>query len=79
MHGEDVKRIIDPHEVLQLRRVIAANRTNKPKDHSRPNWDEATSRGDADQASDSSRAEAYRRPFPIKSVIYEYPREAANL
>lgn len=78
VHGEDIERVIDVQQVLDLRGEVTGDSADDTEYDGGPRWYEARRRSDGDQASDDTRAETHSRPLTIESVIEQGPCDSAS-
>lgn len=78
MDGEDVKRVIDVEEVLDLRGKVTGDGTDNAEDDGRPRGDESSSRSDGDESSDGTGAESDSGPLAVEPVVHEGPCDATG-
>jgi hypothetical protein len=75
---KDIQRIIDPNHILQLRRVVTADRAHDPEDDRAPRRHEPTRRRDGDETRHSARAETDCAPLLLEAVVEQDPGHAAD-
>lgn len=73
MDGEDIERIVNVEEVLDLRGEVTGDGTDDTEDDGGPGWDESSGRSDGNETSDGTGAESDSGPLAVESVIHESP------
>jgi hypothetical protein len=78
MLRKNIQRIIDPNHILQLRRIITADRAHDPEDDRRPSGHEPTRGCDGDETGYRAGAEADGAPLPLEAVVEQDPGHAPD-
>ena len=78
MDSEDVKRLIDSNEELELGSEVAADTADDTNDQSTPGRDETSTRSDGNETRDGTRAEANSRPLLLQTVVEEGPGQTGH-
>ena len=76
--GENVERIVDSEQELDLGAVVASRCANNAKDYSRPGGNETGARGDGDEASNDAGAESNGRPLLLKPIVQQTPCDSTD-
>ena len=76
--SKHIESLIDTEQELELGSKVAADTTDNTKDDSRPGRDITRSRGDGDETSNGTGAEADSAPLPLQTVIEQDPGQAAD-
>lgn len=78
MDGEDVKRVINVEEVLDLCSQVTGDGADDAKDDGGPRGDESSGWSDGDETGDGTGAESDSGPLAVEPVIHEGPRNATG-
>ena len=78
VHSEDIERIINAKNKLELRGIVGTCGSDDTIDNCRPGGDEPGTRGNSNETGDDARAESDGGPFALETIIKETPGDASD-
>jgi hypothetical protein len=78
VHSEDIQRIINAKNELELSGIVGTCGSDDTIDYCRPGGDESGTGGNGDETGDDARAESDGGPFALKTIIKETPGDASD-
>lgn len=76
--SKDIEGLVDADEELELGGEVAADTADDADDEGTPGGDEASGRGDGNEAGDGAGAEANGGPLTLQAEIEQYPGQGGH-